>query len=1360
MKNSIFILLTIFSISEAFSQGDNVWLHPNKGQWNQNILYQVDLSGGNMYVEPDGFTYQFYENPRGDHDHSHEATNDAKDHFKQHVVKSKFIGSNWQKQSTEENQSKFYRNYFLGNNPTDWQSELHSYGKVTLSNFYPSIDLQINGADEQLKYSFIVLPNTSPNQIKWEVDGADKISLNKDGSLTYLTSLGEINESKPIAWTIKNGKKVPVSVNFKQNNKLISFEFPNGYSQSDTLIIDPYLVFSTFTGSTSDNWGMTATPGPNGEMYAGGICFGAGYPTTTGAFDISYNGGTVNFNVAGFDVAISKFSADGSQLLFSTYLGGSANELPESMIVTGNGDLYILGITASPDFPIGQTPYQSSFASGPTSVNNSLRFVGSDLFITKLSADGTQLLASTFLGGSDLDGLNISTLSYNYGDQFRGEIILQGNDILVASHTRSPDFPVTNSSTLNGLQDIVVFKMNGALSQLIWSSYYGGSGEETGNAIALSTTGEAFVTGGTSSTNFQLNGEDPSFNGDRDGYILKLNATTGNVLGGTYVGKIDYDQCYFVAVDLNNEVYIFGQTNSLGWINTPGKYSNPNSGQFIRKYNNSLTSVIWSTMIGASSGHPEISPTAFLVSDCFDIFFSGWGGNVNVNGSQADYSSSNGFPVTSDAYQPTTNGSNFYLAILSQDANSLVYGTYMGGVNSYYNHVDGGTSRFDKSGAVYHAVCAACAGNIHGFTSTPDAWSTTNNSPNCNLAAFKFQMGMPYSLSANTTVCNGGTVQLNASGGINYTWTPASSLNNPNIPNPIASPTVTTVYHVNMNFNAGCAIEDSVVVEVISAPVIDLASSAIMCKNDTITITASGGLTYNWSPNTNISSTTDSIVKVSPPQSMYYYVTVGNDCFERIDSIYVTVNALPEIILIDDTLICKGTSVLLSPDGNMQPIWQTSSTLAINANGTATATPTTEQFYYVTGVDANGCHNRDSVKINFYTIPNLILSPDTSICLGSSATLSVSGADSYSWSPTSTLTGALTDHPTATPATPTTYTVTATYGNNCHKTDDVQIDLLYLPVPIIPDTVFACSGTPKKITVGGADSYSWSPGTYLNTTTGPTVEATVYQDLIYTVTFTNVCGSVDDDVVVISISPIVEAFADTIICPGESAQLFATGGISYTWEPSAGLNNIHTSSVIATPFIPTNYIVTGFDKYGCSTKDTVFVDLYPKPHIVASPDQYLFEGDEAILTATTSSSGSIYWSPTEYLSCVMCSQTIASPPTTSRYVVTIIDKNGCKASDDVWVFFEPLIYVPNTFTPDGNEFNGIFFVKGGNIRDFELNIFDRWGQLIFTSNDMEIGWDGTYKGEICQDGTYTWKLSYKDLKENEYKRVGHINLIR
>lgn len=1359
VANIIFLFFFLFG---SFAQDETVWLHPNKGQWHKNIEYQTDIQSGKMYIEKDAFTYHFYDNPRKDHDHSHHEKTNTHDHnetLKHHVVKSRFLGSSWNKKTTESGKSGFYRNYFLGTNDSEWASEVYSLTSVTLNNFYPSVDLLIDGTEGKLKYSFIVAPNISPNQIQWKIEGASSVKIDVEGNLIIETTLGKITESRPVSWTIKNGQKIPVQTNFKLSGKTVSFEFPNGYTTSDTLIIDPYLVFSTYTGATTDNWGMTATPGPNGEMYAGGISFGVGYPTTTGAFDTSYNGGTQYSSIAGFDVSISKFSENGNQLLYSTYLGGSANELPESMIVTANGELYVLGITASTNFPMRGTPYQNTFAGGPTATHNSLLFMGSDLFIAKLNNQGTQLLASTYIGGNNLDGLNISNLSFNYGDQYRGEIILQGENILVASHSRSNNFPVTNGSTLSGAQDVISFKMSGNLNQLIWSSFYGGSGNETGNSLALSSTGELFVTGGTTSSNFTLNGHDTSFGGDRDGYILKLNSGTGDILSGTYLGDNEYDQCYFVSIDPDDKIYVFGQTHS-NWAITPGKYGNPNSGQFIRKYDNELQTIEWTTVIGAKTGVPEISPTAFMVSDCYDIFLAGWGGTVNVNGSQASGSTSFGFPITSDAYQSGTNGSNFYLGILSQDANNLVYGTYIGGFSSSSNHVDGGTSRFDKSGAVYHAVCAACYGNPNGFVSTPGAWSTTNKSPNCNMAAFKFQLGMPYSLSANSTVCNGDPVQLNATGGIHYTWSPAESLSDPTIPNPIATPTETTVYYVSMDFNEGCAIIDSVIVEVINEPIIDLTSTENICLNDTLTITASGGLTYNWSPNNQINITTGPVVTVWPDESRYYYVTVGNECFERTDSIYVNVFPLPEIILADDTLICIGTSALLIPDGNMQPEWEYHPSLQSHPNGTATVSPTQEHYYFVNGIDANGCKNRDSVLVSFYTLPDLIVSPDTSICSETSTVLNAEGATSYLWAPSATLTNPSISNPIATPAEPTTYIVTAIYGDGCEITEDVFIDLLYLPVPELPDTVYACYGEAREITVGGAESYSWNPGTYLNTTEGPVVSTTVFHDITYTVTFKNVCGSVDEDVHVVSISPFVQAFKDTIVCPGESVQLFAIGAIQYLWEPSAGLNNIYSSSVIATPKIPTQYIVTGTDSYGCIMRDTVFINLYPQPYIQASHDQYLLEGDVADISAETYSNGVIYWSPSEYLSCVMCSHTIASPPSDFRYVVTIEDENGCKASDDVAILFNPLIYVPNTFTPNADEFNHLFKAKGGNIKNFNLKIYNRWGELIFESDDINIGWDGTYKGEACQDGTYTWKIRYEDSRGDESKLVGHVNLLR
>lgn len=1360
MKIRIVILFTSILFG-AFAQEESVWMQSNKGQWEDQVLYRVDLIGGKMYLENDGFTYLFYENPRGHShaDHSH-VEDEPKTILKTHTVKTKFIGSNWQGEKIESNKSSFYSNYFIGNDQSKWKSEVYCYANVVYKNFYPNIDLSLDGANGGLKYSFHLQSNTDPSIIKMSIDGEEKAFVDEQGNLHLTTSLGKIIEKKPIAWSVlKNGTK-EIEVKYVLRNNELTYEFPNGFDASLPLVIDPDLVFSTYTGSTADNWGMTATPGPNGETYAGGISFGIGYPITPGAIDVSYNGGMPNNNIPGFDIAISKFNENGSQLLFSTYLGGNSNELPESLIASPNGDLYVLGITGSPNFPMAGTPFDNGYNGGTQFTASGLIFPSSDIIVAKMNATGTVLQASTYVGGNGNDGANTSTLAYNYGDAFRGEIIIDGQEnVYIASHSRSSNLPVTNGTALSGTQDAIVIKLPTNLSSLAWCSFYGGSGNESGNSLSLSSIGELLVAGGTTSSNFNLVGNDLSFGGVADGYLLKLNSSDGSVISGTYMGDAEYDQTYFVQLDIDDFVYVYGQSES-SWAITPGCYGNANSGQFLRKYTNDLSTILWTTMFGASSGRPEISPTAFLISDCYDIFVSGWGGLINSSGA-ATGSTTNGFPITPGAYQTSTNGSNFYLGIYGNDASSFVYGTFMGGLTSSSNHVDGGTSRFDKSGAVYHAVCAACGGNDFGFTSTPGAWSFSNPSPNCNLAAFKFQLGEPYSLSANSSICNGDPFQLNASGGISYSWSPAGSLSNPNIPNPVATPTQTTVYYVTMDFNEGCAIEDSVVVTVINEPDVSLNGNSTICFGDTTTLVGSGvGLTYSWSPNINIDNVNTATVNVWPTQSQYYYCTVTNECFSNLDSIYVTVHPLPQVILTPDTIICRGGTAILTASGSTTHTWQSHSSLTVLNATQASVQPTQPRYYYATGTDGFGCENRDSVFVDLYPEPDLILSNDTTICLGTSTPLSVAGADSYVWTPNGTLTNPTTANPIATPLIPTTYFVNATYAMGCVLQDSVRVNLMYLPVPVLPDTLRACHGVSTPILASGATSYVWSPGTYLNQTTGPSVLATALDDITYTVAFTNVCGTVFEDVVVIAIRPDVNAFNDTIVCPGNPAYLFATGGLSYSWSPVNGLSSVFSSSTVATPLIPTMYVVSGTDQYGCIDRDSVFVDLFPKPFIQASIDQYLFEGESAQLSATSVTSGPYEWSPAEYLSCINCVDPIASPPADIMYTVSYTDENGCRDSDNVWIYYKPLIWVPNTFTPDGTGFNDFFQVKGGNVRSFKLMIFNRWGELVHTLNDISESWDGTYKGNKCQDGTYTWKLSYEDLKGNETKLAGHVNLVR
>lgn len=1295
--------LTIFLLSAIESYAQNVWMVPNRGQWDERILYSVDLVNGNMLIEKDGFTYSFsnirdisgHAHDHGsDHDHIH--TNHGDEKIKAHAIRSVFLESEWKGSRVESDSSEFYANFFLGNDPSKWKSNIHSYSRVEFKDLYPGVDLYLDGKKGQLEYSFKINQGTDPLIIRKEFKGAEDVWIDDNGVLHVKHRFGEVLESAPVAWTFKDGKRKSVACRFELKNKVLSFIFPEGYEKNADLFIDPSLTFSTFTGSTVDNWGFTAAPDAAGNLFAGGIVFGTGYPLSTGAYDVTFNGGTGSFPL---DIGITKFNATGTNLIYSTYIGGSGNETPNSIVSAPNGELFIYGVTSSSNFPMAGTPYDATFNGGPNETENNLNFNGSDIYIARLNPTGTSLIASTFIGGTGTDGLNVNTLQYNYGDQFRGEIILDAAmNVYVASTTSSINFPITGGmqGSISGMQDAVVFKMPPNLNSLTWSTFFGGTGFETGNSIQLGSNGNVYFTGGTTSSALPITvGNDLSFNGGlSDGYVVRLNGTNGSFLSGTFMGFNEYDQAYFVQLDPDDKVYVFGQSQS-SWPITPGLYGNPNSGQFIQKYSTDLSTIEWTTMIGSGSGNVEISPTAFLVSDCYEIYLSGWGGvlNQNTSVSQAAFSSTNGFPVTADAFQAGTNGSNFYIAVLGQDASSLEYGTFMGGVASSSNHVDGGTSRFDKSGRIYHAVCGACGGNDFGFTSTPESWSPANPSPNCNLAAFKFELNEIEAIISEPEplICLPDPVVFNnnSANGNTFTWNFGDGTTSNDV-NPVhfyAGPGIYTVTLVVSDSN-GCFTPDSVVFEV---NIGDFEGGVVqptepICPGESYQLEAFGGSTYLWSPAQFLDDPTSATPTAVIDVTTVFSVIVSDSC--GIDTVQLTLQVTP-------------------------------------------FTP--------------------------------VVSNDTSICIGNSAFISVSDGISFSWTPVSSLNDPFIQNPIATPDVTTTYTVEATSPEGCIFADEVTVSVYYdPPIPVIPASVPLCAGSSVQITVSGGESYVWSPNQNINTVSGPVVIVSPTADMYYYCDFYNACGFVTDSVFVDVVEPEITAGNDTIICPGQVAYLWAEGGVTYTWSPiNSIVGSASASQITVRPFVNTLYTVTGTDDVGCTATASVQVDLFPVPFIQASPDVYAFYGDEIVLTAVSSTSGVFNWSPAELVSCVSCTSPTTSPDQNSTIIVSYTDENGCSDSDSVRIFYDPVLYVPNTFTPDGNEFNNEFRIYGGNISSFECLIFNRWGELLYTITSFDDYWDGTYKGVMCQDGTYTWKLRYYRLDTDEVNELtGHINLIR
>lgn len=765
----------------------------NKNQWDKSVQYMAAIPGGKLFLQNQALLYAFSDNSYlSQHGTPGNYTNNkAPGKVKAHAYSVSFLGASAKPILSGKKATKMLRNYFTGNDPARWAAGVRAYEEVSYEELYPGIAMHLYELKQHLKYEFLIQPRINPVAIRMQYKGADKISL-VNGELHIKTSVNEVIEQKPYAYQVVNNQEIEVPCSFKLEQNVVSFVFPEGYNTALPLVIDPTLVFSTFSGSRADNWGFTATYDQDGNMYSGGIVDGIGFPATVGATDASWNGD--------WDISILKYKTDAAgaaSLLYATYLGGSLAEIPSSLIVNSKNELLILGSTGSPDFPATAGSYDESFNRGTETVPlGGIYFAqGSDLFISRLSSDGSKLLASTFLGGSGNEGvlsnepsrdaggriISAHPLDKNYGDQFRGDIFTDSTDnVYIVSSTQSINFPVRGGfQTRNrGANDAVVAKFTAALS-LTWSSYLGGSGADAAYSVQMDTNGNIFVAGGTTSPDLaKTTGTfKAAYQGGRaDGFIARINSSGTNLEQLSYIGTSDYDQVFFVQLDINNDVYLLGQ--SLGSYPVLGNvHSTSNGKQFIQKLNNTLTTSIFSTVFGATNASPNsllnISPTAFLVDNCSRIYVSGWGGDTGEYGNGTTLN----MPVTNDAYQKTTDGRDFYLMLLSQDATKLEYATFIGGTSVHGEHVDGGTSRFDKRGFVYQAVCGGCRGTS-AFPTTPNAWSRVNGTiglpnPNCNNAAFKFEVNVAVALAGpDQNICaNAAPFQLSgfspATGG---TW--------------------------------------------------------------------------------------------------------------------------------------------------------------------------------------------------------------------------------------------------------------------------------------------------------------------------------------------------------------------------------------------------------------------------------------------------------------------------------------------------------------------------------------------------------------------------------------------------------------
>lgn len=756
-----FLFITAFLITHRTAA--QVEFIQNKGQWDNRVVYRGDFSTGSFFLENNGFTVLLHNVEDlmkvSERLHGHNADPSTMGQpvtLRSHAYKVQFLGTSaFASKAPQiilpEKIQAYHNNYFLGNDRSKWAAECQLAQAVTYRNVYPNIDVRYYSEGDHLKYDIIVHPGGNINAIAMRYDGVDKIQV-KNKELLINTSVGEMKELYPYSYQVREGRRQEVDCKYVIEGNMVRFKAGN-YDPKTTIVIDPRLVFSTFTGSTQDNWGYTATPAPDGSFYAGGIAFGSGYPTSPGAFQTTFGGGVNEDNNGPFDMAIIKFSANGSNRLFATYLGGTSNEQPHSMICDAQGNLIVAGRSTSPNYP--RTIPQVGIGGGY------------DIVVTKLSADGRTLLGSVKMGGINDDGVNIrgkyvapdgaDGTRRNYGDDARSEVILDGaNNIYLASCTQSNNFPVTAGaiqSTFGGgntgishfPQDGVIIKFAPNLSGVLFSTYFGGSGDDACFVLSLNpVTGNLYVGGGTNSTN--LPGDkfgalhDIYQGGVTDGFLTQIRNDGSAIIKTTYIGTNGNDLVYGVQFDKNGYPYIMGTTTG-NWPVINANFSNPNSKQFICKLRPDLSGYEYSTVFGTGSSVPNLSPVAFLVDRCENVYVSGWGGGLN-NAKQYPSAGTLNMPEVNPLPNiPPADGQDLYFFVLEKNAQSQLFGTHFGQNGSLGDHVDGGTSRFDANGIIYQAVCG-CGSRaaINPFPTTPGAWSRTNNSVSCNEAAVKIEM--------------------------------------------------------------------------------------------------------------------------------------------------------------------------------------------------------------------------------------------------------------------------------------------------------------------------------------------------------------------------------------------------------------------------------------------------------------------------------------------------------------------------------------------------------------------------------------------------------------------------------------------
>jgi uncharacterized repeat protein (TIGR01451 family) len=597
-------------------------------------------AGYNLFLTATDAVLQLHHS-LGDQNSNESEADKTKQYNAHAVLRLKLKGANADAVATAVEELPGRRNYFIGNNPKKWHTDVPTYRKVTYESIYPGIDLTYYGNQGALEYDFTVKPGADPRRIAFACAGADKMSINAGGDLVLRLNQSEVRQHKPVVYQEVDGARRPIEGSFtiKPANE-VAFVIGD-YDKSKPLIIDPTLVYSTYLGSAGDDSGSSIDLDASGNIYITGTTNSVAFPSAN-----PFQG--VNAGLS--DVFVTKLNPTGTSIIYSTYLGGSGADRADGIFVDkASGAAYLAGRvdSSSTNFPTTPGSFASSYRGGDF-----------DAVVVKLNPQGNSLVYSSFLGGND-------------NDSAIGVFVDPGGNAYVTGGTRSASFPTTANAyqfSVAGDTDAYLTKINPSGSALVYSTLLGGGGTDRGSSVAIDSSGNAYIVGYTSSQDFPTESAfQNSPGGSFDAFVAKFDTTSSGISSLVFcslLGGVADDKGYGLALDSSNNIYVTGQTSSINFpvLNPAQATRGGNFDAFVAKISSTGTK-LYATYLGGSA---DDRATGIAVNAA---------GNAYVTG----FTASPNYPVVSPFQISSGGGTDAFVTKLNAAGNALVYSTYLGG---------------------------------------------------------------------------------------------------------------------------------------------------------------------------------------------------------------------------------------------------------------------------------------------------------------------------------------------------------------------------------------------------------------------------------------------------------------------------------------------------------------------------------------------------------------------------------------------------------------------------------------------------------------------------------------------------------